>query len=245
MKKKIFILSGFLLLSLFSSAQNNLKVVYLEETTLSLGKNSLLLRLLGAEEKNFSTPYTLWHTQGKSIYKKSGEEEVSGFQESDGVEVEIESDGSEKNVHFRNHLEKKSISLLHYMDRTFLIEEPLVAKKWTLCKKDKKISNYLCKKATLPNGKREIIAWYAPDIPVSEGPMQYFGLPGLILELHIGENTKITAQKISFPQEVPELQAPKGGKKMTREEYTAMRKKKENRTKKKSSDGVIVEIEEE
>ena len=32
----------------------------------------------------------------------------------------------------------------------------------------------------------EVVAWYSPMIPVSQGPTEYWGLPGLILELSAG-----------------------------------------------------------
>ena len=61
--------------------------------------------------------------------------------------------------------------------------------KWVLQNKKKKIGDFICHKAVffrVVNGKKqEIVAWYAPEIPVQLGPKDYFGqLPGLILELH-------------------------------------------------------------
>ena len=60
---------------------------------------------------------------------------------------------------------------------------------WKLSKESKKIGEFICYKATfirsVPAGDFEVTAWYAPEIPVSLGPKNYYGeLPGLILELH-------------------------------------------------------------
>lgn len=60
--------------------------------------------------------------------------------------------------------------------------------KWELQNEKKKIGDFICHKAVFlreVNGKsQEIIAWYAPEIPLQLGPKEYFGnLPGLILEL--------------------------------------------------------------
>ena len=59
---------------------------------------------------------------------------------------------------------------------------------WVLQNEKKKIGDFICHKAVflrVVNGKeQEIIAWYAPEIPIQLGPKDYFGqLPGLILEL--------------------------------------------------------------
>ena len=30
----------------------------------------------------------------------------------------------------------------------------------------------------------EVTAWYTPEIPINQGPADYWGLPGLILEVN-------------------------------------------------------------
>ena len=63
---------------------------------------------------------------------------------------------------------------------------------WELIGKSRLIHNYKCYKAktissfTDRNGNdihETILAWYCPEIPVSFGPLNYVGLPGIILEL--------------------------------------------------------------
>ena len=54
---------------------------------------------------------------------------------------------------------------------------------WTLEEGEKEIAGYLCKRASCSFRGREYTAWYAPEIPISEGPYAFNGLPGLILEL--------------------------------------------------------------
>lgn len=62
-------------------------------------------------------------------------------------------------------------------------------------------------------------AWYSPQIPVSHGPLEYWGLPGLILEVSAG-NTTILCSKITLnPEEKIEIEAPKKGKEITKKDY--------------------------
>lgn len=69
------------------------------------------------------------------------------------------------------------------------------------------------------NQNKEIVAWYTPEIPVSNGPGEYWGLPGLILEVSAG-NTAILCSKIIInPKDKIEIEAPKKGKVVSQEEY--------------------------
>jgi len=64
-----------------------------------------------------------------------------------------------------------------------------------------------------------VTAWYTLDIPVSNGPSDYWGLPGLILEIDAGD-TKILCTKIVLnPKEKTDISEPKKGKVTTQEEY--------------------------
>lgn len=70
-----------------------------------------------------------------------------------------------------------------------------------------------------PPKDRTITAWYTPEIPISQGPANYWGLPGLILEVN-DERTAILCSKIILnPEEKIALVAPTKGKKVTQQEY--------------------------
>lgn len=62
---------------------------------------------------------------------------------------------------------------------------------WKLCKGEKTICGYPCKKATATFRGRTWTAWYAPSLPYSDGPWKLGGLPGVILEAAEAEG-KIT-----------------------------------------------------
>ena len=54
---------------------------------------------------------------------------------------------------------------------------------WTLCEDTLTIYGYLCQKATCFYRGRDFEAWFAPEIPLKEGPWTFGGLPGLILKV--------------------------------------------------------------
>jgi len=62
-------------------------------------------------------------------------------------------------------------------------------------------------------------AWYTPQIPVSNGPGEYWGLPGLILEVSAGKTTILCTEIILNPSEKAEIEIPTKGTEITREKY--------------------------
>ena len=66
---------------------------------------------------------------------------------------------------------------------SYLYEENIISPKWELLPDTMTILGYLCKKASCTFYCREYVAWYAPEIAVSEGPWKFTGLPGLILQV--------------------------------------------------------------
>ncbi|SFZ90900.1 GLPGLI family protein [Flaviramulus basaltis] len=65
----------------------------------------------------------------------------------------------------------------------------------------------------------EIVAWYTPQLAVSQGPAEYWGLPGLILELSADNTTMLCTKIIINPREVEEIKPLSKGKVVTKEEY--------------------------
>jgi GLPGLI family protein len=65
----------------------------------------------------------------------------------------------------------------------------------------------------------EIEAWYTPMIPVSQGPSDYWGLPGLILEVSVDNTTILCSKIVMNPDEKSKIEAPDKGKVVTKNEY--------------------------
>lgn len=70
---------------------------------------------------------------------------------------------------------------------------------WKLKEDTSTVCGYRCYKAITKYGGREWIAWYSPEIAVSDGPWKLFGLPGLILKAQDATATH-TFEAISIRQ---------------------------------------------
>ncbi|GHT67714.1 hypothetical protein AGMMS50239_31390 [Bacteroidia bacterium] len=70
----------------------------------------------------------------------------------------------------------------HFGGESLGYEEALPDMKWNLSNDTSTVCGYLCKKATTSFRGRNYTAWYTQEIPVSDGPWKFNGLPGLILK---------------------------------------------------------------
>ena len=150
---------------------------------------------------------------------------------------------------YKNTKEGVVLEETEFFGKKFLISENGKKPDWKLGGETKKIGNYICYKATFvkednafsfssfrrrggnnnENSKEKkeekpktviVTAWYTPQIPVSQGPAEHWGLPGLILEVNSGRTTVLCTEITMNPTEKVVIKAPTKGKKVTRKEYT-------------------------
>jgi len=91
-------------------------------------------------------------------------------------------------------------------------------------KKDEKKTNFfdeveMAKEIT-------VTAWYCPEIPVNQGPDEYWGLPGLIMEVNDGKTVIMCSKLVMNVKDKAEIKAPTGGDKVTQKEFDDIMMKK-------------------
>ena len=93
-----------------------------------------------------------------------------------------------------------------------------------------------------------VTAWYTPQIPVNSGPGNYYGLPGLILEVNDDSQSIMCSKIVLNPESKVKISEPTKGKKITQEKYDAIMDKKmkemQNRydSEHRGRDGETIEI---
>lgn len=102
---------------------------------------------------------------------------------------------------------KMTVSYRTFSDGPVLkYEEPMPVFMWKLLSERKSILNYQCQKAVCTFRGRTYTAWFASEIPLSEGPWKFHGLPGLILKVYDDKNnfdyTCIAIQKLKKKQPI-------------------------------------------
>jgi GLPGLI family protein len=86
---------------------------------------------------------------------------------------------------YRNYPENKNTVTYRTFANgpTFLYTEDKIKFEWKILPVTKKYLTYTCQKATTTFRGRNYEAWFTSEIPFSEGPYKFTGLPGLILQI--------------------------------------------------------------
>lgn len=112
------------------------------------------------------------------------------------------------------------VEVREFLGRTFRIPTDRPAFPWRLTGEAASFLGYPVYQAIAQVDSTKIEAWFTPAIPVSAGPAQYGGLPGLILTLAVDSNRVVyTATAIDTTARVGDIKAPSDGSKVTRAEY--------------------------
>ena len=180
---------------------------------------------------------------GISFHKSTEFELKFNLTESTWKEVESLSKSGNFNITsttYKNTAEKRYLHDREIIGKPFLIADDLAPLKWKLTKESKKIGDYTAYKATLKTVKAkkhiygqvetlQVEAWYTPDIPVPHGPEQYWGLPGLIIQLDDGKITYLLTKMVLNPKKEVRIKKPRGGKKINEKQLQKELAKAEER----------------
>lgn len=149
-------------------------------------------------------------------------------------------------IYYKNLKENRFVNQTEIMSKPFLVKDSLNSYDWQLSSEKKNIGNYTCYKATFSKEVENInmtfgggepkelkekkivitTAWYSPEIPVTNGPKNYQGLPGLILEINDGTTTIACTEIIINPNKKNIISEPLKGKIVNQKEYSDISKKK-------------------
>ena len=89
---------------------------------------------------------------------------------------------------FKNYPNGKITTTEQVLRNYYKYEDSLTLFNWKIEKEIKIISGYKCQKATTSYAGRGYIAWFAYEVPISDGPFKFNGLPGLIIQINDLDN---------------------------------------------------------
>ena len=226
-------------------------------------------RMMVMMKKQFEKTYLLSFSKEESLYKE--DEQLEAPQKSGMQVVMVDTGGSD--ILYKNIKEENYTNQNEVFGKIFLIEDKLEKRDWVLTNETKNIGEYTCYKATMTrqqevergvirineeNDSRDeeeaepemeeitVTAWYAPEIPVNNGPGRYQGLPGLILEVNDGSLTLMCSKIVLNPKDKVNIDKPSKGKKVNQEKFDQIMEKKmqemNERYNSERKDGHAVEI---
>ena len=219
--------------------------VKLDSTQVNSEMHQQMMEML---KKQFEKTYNLSFNKEESIYK---EEEALAPPQPSGMQVVVAIAGG-ADILYKNTKEQRYANQNDLFGKIFLIKDKLKPIEWTLESETKNIGEYTCFKATTTREQEKrvggisinkekdldaeeetpemetitITAWYTPQIPVSTGPGNYHGLPGLILEVNDGSETIVCSKIVLNPNDKIDISEPKKGKEVTQAEFDEIMDKK-------------------
>ncbi|MDO5615148.1 MAG: GLPGLI family protein, partial [Cruoricaptor ignavus] len=151
---------------LFSESSHFVYVVHFKPDSLS-DKNERELMVLDINQEKAKF-YPLEYLKNDSLFHAKGEYVYTYPKLNIKLERKL---GSEENQNFYNQ------SPLYYLYNT------KDKQNWNISNETKQIDRYNVQKATTNFGGRTWEAWFTTEIPISEGPYKFRGLPGLIIAI--------------------------------------------------------------
>ncbi|MCL2246886.1 MAG: GLPGLI family protein [Lentimicrobiaceae bacterium] len=112
---------------------------------------------------------------------------------------------------YRNRETNEMLDIMTVLSKDYALQDSIVCQNWKIKNDMKEVAGRICMNASYFDTIRgkEVIAWFALDLPVSAGPDRYCGLPGMILEVNEANGAVVyTATHILFSDERIEIQKP-------------------------------------
>ncbi|QOD60553.1 GLPGLI family protein [Polaribacter haliotis] len=232
------------------------KAIYISKSKMDLGnwgakmsegqKKQVAERLKNRLEKTY---FLNFNSQESDFKEEEKIDAVSGATDSWGSYFT-------RGDQYKNIKENQLLQSQEFYGKRFLINDNLYKIEWTIGTETKQIGQFVCYKAKAfvpyselnwykfswsdirTSVKKEgddivqeenmviVEAWYTPQIPIPQGPAEFWGLPGLILEVSVDNTTLLCTEVIINKNESIEIEAPEKGTEITKENYTKVIREK-------------------
>lgn len=196
--KKILAISAFVLSTLSFAQQDKIEVTYTSRLILPEdftfqppggGGRQMPKEMMDEMKKRIQEPQesTLTILGDQSLYKaieKISNDQLSGGGRGPGGRgpggpMRF---GSSDNI-YKDISTKTYMKEVNMMSKTYTVKDELPNFDWKLTRETRTILGNEARKATAEKDGKIITAWYSTKIPAKNGPENYWGLPGLILEV--------------------------------------------------------------
>jgi GLPGLI family protein len=100
---------------------------------------------------------------------------------------------------------------LNLLNKDYVIKDSTICQNWKIKNDMKEVAGRICMNASYYDSLKgkEVIAWFALDLPVTIGPDRYCGLPGMILEVVEANGAVVyTATNVLLLDEKVEIEKP-------------------------------------
>jgi GLPGLI family protein len=228
---KFFGISLFVLLSAITFAQSPAKVTYEEKVD--------MYRRIPEDRQDMKEMFPQYHSStweliyngDQSVFQHQKQEELPTTTNSlqGNTQMTMRFGGRENRVVYKNLAEGKMIDSRDFMQKQFLITGIPTERKWKIGKKSKEILGYNCLEASFEQDSvTHMTAWFTPQVQQFNGPFDYQGLPGLILQVDVNDGERvITATELKTDNvDSTVIEAPTKGKEVTAEEFEEIRVEK-------------------
>lgn len=227
--KNILLFPMILMFPLLSFSQEEGTVSYKQVVQLKFnieGNAPVMMEQLPTES---ASNFVLYKKGDEILYKNIVEGGQDDIHYSSGGDGDVQMDfriQMPENILYQDLAEKQFTEQTEFLGKKFLIRGPIPKQAWKLTGNSKKVLDYPCQEAILQDTSQQVVAWFAPTIPWRVGPSRFHGLPGLILELNIGDDRVVRAEALSFEPVEVDIEEPSKGKKVTPEEFEQIREEK-------------------
>lgn len=201
--KKLVLSFALLCSTLMGSAQtSNLKCIYSASPVVSdqvrQMQNVYLRDMVVSKFKDEKKTYTMFVTENKYLFQKTVDKH-------NGANILI---GGVNSIYI-DHEKDSIITEKCIVNKNYVIKDISLTPRWKMTEETKVINDKKCKKAIARDLLRAE-AWYTTEIPFGYGPLGYYGLPGLIVELDTPSEIYVL-RNLEYLLTAPEMKSPAKG----------------------------------
>lgn len=151
-----------------------------DSTNMASKKSEMTVLLIGKHISRFNTLNMIKADSVRAMIRK--ERDTRGRDYAAGLISSI----PKTKFHFiiyKNHPTQKYTVSDKIFNNTYVYQEQIPEFNWSIKPDKKMVAGYSCQKATTSFAGRAYEAWFTTDVPISEGPYKFSGLPGLIVAI--------------------------------------------------------------